>query len=162
MIATESKTPPTARPKFSDAEICAIGEAFADCSLPKAQWTHAGHFAAALWLVTHPDYDAERDMPAMIRRYNRATGVANTDISGYHHSITLASLRVTAHHVAIFRAESGAGMGQSLSALFDGLMAGPFADKGWILKHWRRETLFTPEARRGWVAPDLKPLPGQR
>jgi hypothetical protein len=28
------------------------------------------------------------------------------------------------------------------------------------LHHWRRETLFSVPARRGWVAPDLSPLPG--
>ena len=31
-------------------------------------------------------------------------------------------------------------------------------DKAWPLTHWSRERLFSVEARRGWVDPDLKPL----
>ncbi len=37
-------------PHFSsDIEIDRIGRGLLDRSLPKAEWTHAGHFAAAFW-----------------------------------------------------------------------------------------------------------------
>jgi hypothetical protein len=39
-----------------------------------------------------------------------------------------------------------------------GLMAGPCGRSDWLLAHWRRETLFSVAARRGWVAPDLLAL----
>ena len=81
-------------PNFlSEAEIEHIGRGLVDRSLPKVEWTHAAHFAAALWLLRQPEADAERDMPRLIRAYNEATGVPNTDAGGYHHTITLASLR---------------------------------------------------------------------
>jgi len=38
------------------------------------------------------------------------------------------------------------------------LLATPFGDKAWPLTFWSRERLFSVEARRGWVAPDLAPL----
>jgi hypothetical protein len=78
---------------LSDAEIEHIGRGLLDRSLPKIEWTHAAHFAAALWLLKQPEMHAERDMPRMIRAYNEATGVPNTDTSGYHETITLGSLR---------------------------------------------------------------------
>ena len=39
-------------PHFSsDAEVEHIGRGLLDRSLPKIEWTHAAHFAAALWLL---------------------------------------------------------------------------------------------------------------
>jgi hypothetical protein len=32
-------------------------------------------------------------------------------------------------------------------------------DKQLPFRHWRRETLFSPPARAGWIEPDLRPLP---
>ena len=77
----------------SDVEIERIGRGLLDRSLPKAEWTHAGHFAAAFWVLRRPNMDAARDLPGLIRAYNEATGVHNTDTTGYHETITLASLR---------------------------------------------------------------------
>ena len=77
----------------SDAEIEHIGRGLLDCSLPKIEWTHAAHFAAAFWLLRRSEADAARDMPRLIRAYNVATGVPNSDSSGYHETITLGSLR---------------------------------------------------------------------
>jgi len=77
----------------SDAELERIGRGLLDRSLPKIEWTHAAHFAVALWLLQQPEMQAERDMPGLIRGYNEATGVPNTDTGGYHETITLGSLR---------------------------------------------------------------------
>jgi hypothetical protein len=81
-------------PFTSNDEIAAIGLGLIGRTLPKPQWTHAAHFAAALWMIAcRPDLVAERDMPGIIRAYNEATGVMNTDHAGYHETITQASLR---------------------------------------------------------------------
>lgn len=69
----------------SDDDILALARGLMDLSLPKSQWTHAAHFATALWLIAfRPDLDPRCAMPGFIRAYNEATGVANTDTSGYH------------------------------------------------------------------------------
>jgi hypothetical protein len=44
----------------SEAEIIRIGEGLAGRPLPREDWTHAAHFAAALWLM--------RYRPTWIRR----------------------------------------------------------------------------------------------
>jgi hypothetical protein len=39
------------------------------------------------------------------------------------------------------------------------LMDSPMGGKDWLFTHWSRERLMSVEARRGWVEPDLMPLP---
>jgi len=141
----------------SDAEVERIGRRLLDGSLPKAEWTHAGHFAAALWLLrARPDLDASREMPAIIRAYNLATGVANTDSGGYHESITQASLHM-ARRILADRSPN-----EPLHEVHAALMASPLGQKDWPLAYWSHTRLFSVEARRGWVDPDLQPLPGWR
>lgn len=138
----------------SDSAIERLARAMIDCTLPKAEWTHEGHFAAALWLVLHrPDLATPDAMRGLIRRYNEATCTPNTDSSGYHHTITIASLRAAAQHLAAQR--PGAPLNDVLAAL----MASAQGRSDWLLEHWTRESLFSPAARRDWVAPDLAPLP---
>lgn len=142
-----------ARPFAADAEVEAIGLGLLDHTLPKPGWTHVAHFAAAVWILSRrPDLEAERDLPGIIRAYNAATGVANTDTGGYHETITLASLAAARAFLA------GLPAGTPLHAACNALMASPLGDKDWPLAYWRRETLFSVEARRRWVAPDLQPL----
>src|SRR5579875_1510454 len=78
----------------SEADIVRVGEGFAARTLPRQEWTHAAHLAAALWLMRYrPEIDAAREMPRMIRAYNESAGGVNDDSSGYHETITQASLR---------------------------------------------------------------------
>ena len=81
-----------------DRSIEALALRVIDRSLPKAEWTHAGHFAAALWLLRNrPELTRPDEMRTLISRYNEATGTANIDTGGYHHTITLASIHAAAH-----------------------------------------------------------------
>jgi hypothetical protein len=140
-------------PFSSDDEIAAIGRGVLDLSLPKIRWTHEAHFAAALWLIScRKDLDASRAMPGFIRAYNEATGVANTDTDGYHETITQASLRA-ARDFLLRRP------GLSLFTTCNALMASPLGKSDWLLAYWSRGVLFSVEARRIWVEPDLRPLP---
>jgi hypothetical protein len=158
----------------STTEIERIGLGLADRTLPKAEWTHAAHFAAAFWLgrhlvatpdagpgmpsvgnslaVRHPHMHAFREMPRLIRAYNEATGVANTDTSGYHETVTMASLRATLHWLSD-RPE------RPLHESLNELLASEYGSSGWLLTHWSRPLLFSVVARRTWVEPDLRALP---
>lgn len=137
----------------TDTEIARIGEGFSDCSLPAAEFSHAAHWAAALWLLSRaPGWEVAATMPGMIRRFNEAKGGRNTDSEGYHDTITLASIAVAAD--ALARAP-----GAPLHEVLNGLLASEFGAPGWTDAYWSRERLFSTAARRGWVAPDLRPLP---
>lgn len=136
-----------------DASITRIGEGLIAATLPKPEWTHAAHVAAAAYFtVARPDLHAERAMPDAIARYNLACGVANTDTGGYHHSITLASLAAVRAGLAL--APAG-----TLASQVNWLLGGMLGDKHWPERFWTHQTLFSVPARRGWVAPDLAPLP---
>ena len=81
-------------PFTSDEEIAMIGRGLLDRTLPKTMWTHAAHFASVLWIIhCKPELEASREMPYLIRTYNESIGGANTDSSGYHETITQASIR---------------------------------------------------------------------
>lgn len=136
-----------------EVEVERIALGLIDRSLPKVEWNHRAHFAAALWLLAHPDVLARAGgMAPLIRAYNEATGGENTDSAGYHETITQASLRGAAAALA-----ENAGL--PLGAVLDRLMAGPLGDKNWPLTHWSKQRLMSVEARRGWLEPDLAPLP---
>jgi hypothetical protein len=139
---------------MTDDEIEETVRGFLACALPKERWTHAAHFAAALWLLRARGAVAARaDMPGLIRAYNESVGGRNTETEGYHETITQASLTVAA------RALAAAG-DAPLSAVLAALMAGQCGQSGWIFLHWTRDRLMSPEARRAWLAPDLQPLTG--
>ena len=138
----------------SDSDIERLALAMIACTLPKAEWTHEGHFVAALWLLRHRAHLATPDaMRGLILRYNDATNTPNTDTCGYHHSITVASLRAAAHQLR--RHAPDEPLHEALAAL----MSSPQGRSDWLLVHWNRETLFSPAARRDWVPPDRAPLP---
>jgi hypothetical protein len=137
----------------SDSEIAAIGEGLLARTLPKPGWTHAAHFAVALWIIKcRPDLPARACMPGIIRGYNEATGVANTESTGYHETITVASLGAAAAHAE-------ANPRCALHVLANTLLAGPCGDKDWLLEYWSRGLLFSAPARARWVPPDLTTLP---
>ncbi|MDY6948745.1 MAG: hypothetical protein SXG53_23875 [Pseudomonadota bacterium] len=136
----------------ADAAIERIGLGVAERTLAKAEWSHAAHFAAAFWVLRRSEMHAERDMPKLIRAYNLATGVANTDSSGYHETITLASLRAARHWLSKHP-------DKALHEVLDELLDSECGRSGWLLEYWSKPVLFSVMARRAWIDPDRKPLP---
>ena len=136
----------------SDAEIERIAHGLINRTLPKPDWTHAAHVAAAVWLIWSDAHNAESDMPGYIKAYNLSVGTENTDTSGYHETITFASIRMAEHLLALQEAPS-------LNEAVNHLLAAGLSGKDWILKYWSSEVLFSKEARKNWVEPDLKALP---
>ncbi|WFL76540.1 hypothetical protein P7228_11095 [Altererythrobacter arenosus] len=138
----------------SDTSIESLALRALDRSLPKREWTHAAHFALALYLLRHrPDLAEPAAMREVITHLNEAHGTPNTDSDGYHHTITVASLRAAR---SVLEAHSP---DTALNAVLGDLMASPFARPDWILAYWSRDRLFSVGARRDWVPPDLRPMP---
>ena len=138
----------------TDLAIERVALGMIDRSLPKREWTHEGHFAAALWLCCYrPELIHAEAIRTLISRYNEATDTPNTDTGGYHHTITLASMRVARHCVDAntFKVP--------LHLVLSRLMESRFGKSDWLLSHWSREVLFSVLARHVWVEPDLAPLP---
>jgi hypothetical protein len=91
-------------------------------------------------------------MPRYIRAYNVATGGTNTDASGYHETITQASIRAT-------RAFLSSAPPEPLFVTCNALMRSPLGQPEWLLEYWTRLRLFSVEARRAWLEPDIRRLP---
>jgi len=140
-------------PFKNDEQIVRIGQGLLECSLPKPEWTHAAHFAATLWILRcRPEMDACTVIPPAIRAYNEATGGANTATSGYHETITQASIRAARWFL-------DARPQMPLFTACNKLMASNLGDTNWLLAYWSKDQLFSVEARRIWVEPDVMKLP---
>ncbi|WP_404710774.1 hypothetical protein [Sphingomonas sp. MMS24-J13] len=138
----------------SDAAIARLSRDFLGCTLPKAEWTHAAHFATTLWLMRNaPGRDLPHAMPGLIRAYNESVGGVNSDTAGYHETITQASLRAARAFMATRPAD------EPLHEAVDALMKSMLGASDWPLAYWSRGRLFAVDARRAWVEPDLQPLP---
>ncbi|MDT7687949.1 MAG: hypothetical protein QOE46_708 [Acidobacteriota bacterium] len=133
-------------------EILGLVRRFDDCTLPRAEWTHAAHLTVALWHLLQYDWpEAVTRVRLRIQRYNAAHGVAATPTGGYHETLTLFWLgRVRAF------LEGGRNEARSLVSLANELAA--TADTSLPLEYYTRTRLFSAEARMRWVEPDLKPL----
>jgi len=144
------------RPRFfsSDAEIEHIGEGLLARTLPRSEWTHEAHLAATTYLqLKRPDVELDRELPGIIRRYNESVGGVNSDSEGYHETIT----RVFLQGVRLFLAE--ADPKEPLHELVNELLLSPMGRRDWPLRFYSPERLFSVEARRHFVPPDLAALP---
>ena len=125
---------------------------FEGLTLAKARWTHHAHLAVALWyLARHPFAEALGIVRKRIRGHNEAVGTANTDSEGYHETLTRLFLRGVAAEMARHR-------GEALPEVLAAVIGSPLGEKTWPLRFYTRERLFSVEARRGWVEPDLMAL----
>jgi hypothetical protein len=144
------------RPRLfkSEAEIAHIGEGLLARTLPRPEWTHEAHLAATTYLLMRrPDVDIDVELPGIIRRYNESVGGVNSDSEGYHETIT----RVFLHGVRLFLAEADAD--EPLHELVNELLLSPMGRRDWPLRFYSAERLFSVEARRHFVPPDLATLP---
>jgi hypothetical protein len=144
------------RPRMfaDDDAIARIGEGLLARTLPRADWTHEAHLAATTYLLSRrPDIDLDRDLPGIIRRFNESVGGVNDDTQGYHDTIT----RVFLHGVRLFLGE--ADPEAPLHELVNELLLWPMGRRDWPLRFYSAERLFSVEARRHFVPPDLAALP---
>ena len=138
----------------SDAEIEHIGEGLVARTLPRAEWTHEAHLAATTYLLLRrPDIDLDKALPDIIRGYNESVGGVNSDHEGYHETIT----RVFLHGVRRFLSETDAS--EPLHLLVNQLLLSPMGKRDWPLRSYSPALLFSVEARRNFLPPDLAALP---
>ena len=139
-----------ARHFAADADVTHVGEGLLMCTLPREEWTHEAHLAATIYLLTRrPDIDLDTELPTIIRRYNESVGGVNDDTQGYHDTIT----RTFLHGARLFLME--ADLGDGLADLVNQFIHSPMGRRDWPLRFYSRERLFSIDARRTFVEPDL-------
>ena len=136
-----------------DEDIRAIGSGLLARSLPREAWTHEAHLGACLWLISErPDIDIDAEIATIISRYNESVGGVNDDTQGYHDTIT----RAYVAGVRLFLSETAE---VGLAARVNALLLSDMGRRDWPLRFYSRDLLFSVAARRGFVEPDLAPLP---
>jgi hypothetical protein len=137
-------------------ELTELVERFQLASLDQKAWTHAAHLVVGTWHVRHYGVaGAVERLRAGILRLNAAHGTPNTDTRGYHETITRAYVTLLDQFVAA-RAD------EDVAASARAVLASPLATPTVLLSFYSPERLMSVEARRGWVEPDLAPLPPRR
>ena len=138
----------------ADRTVRHIGEGLLACTLARAEWTHEAHLAACTWLlVERSEILPERDLPGIIRRFNESVGGVNDDTQGYHETITQCFIRGVRAHLA--RTDGKLGLSEKVNAL----LLSPEGRRDWPLRFYTAQRLFSVEARRTFVEPDLSALP---
>ena len=138
----------------SDAEVAHLGEGMVARTLPREEWTHEAHLAATTYLLLRrPDIDLDAELPGLIRRFNESVGGVNSDTAGYHETIT----RVFLHGVQFFLGEADSS--EPLHELVNQLLVSPMGRRDWPLRFYSRARLFSVEARRQLIEPDIAALP---
>ncbi len=132
----------------SAEQIEQLVQAVETCTLTPAEFDHHAHMTVALWYLAHLPADAAADtMRATIQRFAACHGHQGL----YHETITLFWMRLLGHYLGIASPHE------------------PFADTTYralvelgsmqpVFLHYSRELIFSEQARREWVAPDLLPL----
>ncbi len=140
------------RPFTDEAEVLALVAAFEDCTLPKSRWTHRAHLAVGLHyrerMAAGPALELLRER---IRRYNVASGGANTTTSGYHETITRFYVWVVGRFLGEDRE------GGDLAARANRLYL-RYGSRDLPRRFYSEALLMSPEARAWWMEPDLRPL----
>jgi len=126
----------------------ALVEAFESCRLPAAQFHHADHIRLAwIYLGRMSEAEATARIERSIRQFAAHNGVSEK----YHHTITLAWMRLVATaRRATPEAYNFGAFAERNGELFDVKALG---------RYYSAEHLASRDAKSGWVDPDLQQLP---
>ncbi|GLU56581.1 hypothetical protein [Dyadobacter frigoris] len=135
-------------PDISD--IKSLVDKFVSKTLPEEKWTHFAHLTVGLWFISN--YGLQETsvlMPAYIADYNESLGKENTDFSGYHETITQFWIWLLDRYWKQVKEE------KTLLHAVNDLTNSPYGDPSNFLKFYSRELIFSVEARRKFLKPDI-------
>ncbi len=137
----------------TDGEVKRIAAGLLSHTLPRPEWTHETHLAAvSVLLLQYPEIDLKQQLPGIISSCNAAVGGVNDNRHGYHHTVT----RFWIAAAKAFHADKPAG---SFVERVNRFIASPAGRRDAALRHFSPARLFSVEARRRLVEPDLMPFP---
>ena len=138
----------------SEETLAAFLDAFERGAWPKSAWTHAAHVTvAACYALAYPLDDATSRIRQGIQHYNRSVGTINSDHSGYHETLTVFWMAIVKAQLAQVPAETP--RLETVRAVVEQLGA----RRDLFKDYYGFDVVKSVEARRSWVAPDLKPFP---
>lgn len=135
----------------SEDELDAFMSRVRTASIPNDEFSHRFHLAMAAVIVF--EGGGLDEIRSAILALNDANKVEQTLTGGYHETITVAWHRLVHSHLASLPTETPRILAVN-SVLHE------FQDKFVLLRHYSRDRLMSWEARKGFVEPDVSPLPG--
>ncbi len=128
-------------------EIEKLVLSFESCTIAPAAFDHGAHLTVALWYLSQfSEADATGRMRAGLHRFT-----AHHNSQAYNETLTLFWLTLVRHFLDTADAM------RSLPELANELLR-LYPDSSLIYEYFSRPLTQTPEAKRAWVTPDLKPL----
>jgi len=125
---------------------------FEACEIPLSEWNHRAHLRVAYaYLRLHGLEGAMERMREGIPRFNASKGIEDALDRGYHDTLTVAWLRILDAMISVHGPE------ESAEAFLD--RHTQLASKVLLRLYYSRDRIMTWEAKRGFVEPDLAPLP---
>ena len=132
----------------SDAEVAAVAAKFESCVFQAAEFNHARHLTVLVWYLSRLSFEeAFEAMRASILKVSGHHGKSGI----YHQTITIFWVRLV--HNYIHQRPSAAPLHILANEVIE-----RFSDKNLIFTYYSRRRLLSPEAKSGWVDPDLRPL----
>jgi len=129
---------------------------FEQGTLPKSEWTHGAHVAAAAsYLLTSANFSIAPILPLMRQRisaYNLSVGGANTATSGYHETLTRFWLLIVSRHLRENPPATRLAAARQAVAAFG-------EERALHTRYYSGDVVKDAAARQSWRAPDLQPLP---
>jgi hypothetical protein len=129
---------------------------FEEGTLPKSEWTHGAHVAAAAsYLFVSQNFSISTVLPLMrhrISNYNLAVGGANTPTSGYHETLTRFWLLIVSRHLREDPPASRLEAARNAVAAFG-------EERSLHTRYYSADIVKDTAARQTWRVPDVLPLP---
>jgi hypothetical protein len=131
----------------TENEILEIINLFESAKLTHENWRHAEHLIMAMHYALHNDFDQTLNkMRNGILKLNDFHGVVTTNERGYHETLTVIWTRAVFDYVKANPNKHLLELANEIIETFD---------KNYPLKFYSRESLFSVEARYGFVEADL-------
>ena len=132
----------------TEVELEAIVRGFETCTTPAADFPHRSHLVVATWYLN----GATRSEAIAKMRASILNFVDHYGIEGrYNETITLFWIILVERHLQ--KLASNLSLLDRANALVEGL-----ADSNVMFEYYSKELLWSEQAMREWVAPDLKSL----
>lgn len=135
---------------YTHSEIESLIERFESLRFPKVEWTHEAHLVVAIWYCSK--FPFEEAMPLVrkyITRHNEAVCTPNSDTEGYHETITMFWLLVANKFL---RDKPSRSVEENCNAFIQS----DLGKSNYPLEFYSEKKLFSIEARKTWIEPDLK------
>ena len=133
----------------AETNLQLVVERFEQCDFKLTEFTHARHLTVATYYLTRFSFDeAQARMRIGLQHF-----IAHHGKQGYHETITRFWMELIARFLTTVR--ENVSIAENVNEVIS-----RYGTKDILFEYYTRERVISEIARREWIEPDLKPLPG--